>query len=141
MKNLKKKLSKLLCLVAVMGCFMGAQSTNVKAYTIVEPGTQDINEDVFEFDEILEGSDNYRVYVTPYISGSDANLYIRFYNWDRADLMLDVFDMEDRDTVYKEITEEKKITAYVTDLNPSHRYRITIRNRSDFSTNVYGSIF
>lgn len=138
MKNLKKRLSKLLCLVAVMGCFMGVQPVKVMAYTV--PGTQDINEEVFEFDETLYGSEYYRVYVTPYIYGSTGGLYIRFYNWDRADLMLDVYDMDERITVYKVISEEKKITATIDDLDPAHEYRITIRNRSDFSTNIDGSI-
>lgn len=138
MKNLKKGLSKLLCLVTALGCFMGAQPANVMAYTV--PGVQDINDIVFKFDEELYPSEIYRVYVTPYIYGSTGGLYIHFQNWDCADLMLDVFDMDERHNVYKEISEERNIAATINDLDPDHEYRITIRNRSDFSTNIYGSI-
>lgn len=138
MKNLKKRLSKLLCLVTAMGCFMGAQPANVMAYTV--PGVQDINEDVFKFDEDLYPSESYTVFVTPYVYGSTGSLYIRFTNWNRADLEVSLTDVDARRTVYRENTTEKNIAVTIDDLDPDHEYRIRIINYSDFTTNIYGSI-
>ncbi|MBR3770661.1 MAG: hypothetical protein IKL07_00175 [Clostridium sp.] len=136
MKNIAKKFSTLLCMLALLGCFVSAPCANVMAYTVY-----DINEDEYYFDTTVSAGGTYKIYVTPYRENSTPEFYIRFTNYDDALFQVDVFDMDTRNKVFKDTFDDYRITVRVQDLEEDHEYRISIRNRSDFSAEISGRVF